>query len=415
MTNTTFPIEIDIPNVDIESVTINKNGEYEIRVRSTQEGCQCHQCGKTITKYHGRDREIRLRHLPILGRVTYIIIRLPRYQCEHCPNRPTTTQQVPWFIRRSPNTIMYERYILSQLIGNTVEGVSEQEDVTYGVIMGIIERHVKAGVNWDTIDSLQQFGIDEISLKKGHKDFVTIVSAKVNNELIILAVLKDKKKETVKEFLATIPKRLVKTIRSVCTDLYDGFINAAKEIFGKKARIVADRFHVAKLYRERLDSVRKEELKRLRKELTKGEYAQLKGVMWALRKNTNTLDKEDKELLDRLFGHSPKLKNVYGLQNDLTAIFDTHCSKSKGKRKIKSWMRQVKRSGMGCYNKFLSTLDNYLEEITNYFVNRDSSGFVEGLNNKIKVIKRRCYGITNPDSLFQRVFLDISGRKIFAL
>ena len=264
--NNAFPIELDIPNVKIENVIINKDGDYEIRVRSTQEGCTCHECGQPIIKCHGHDREIRLKHLPILGRDTYIIIRLPRYQCEHCANKPTTTQQVPWFIRRSPHTIMYEMHVLSQLIGSTMEDVSQKEGIGYGAIMGIIDRHVKTEVNWDEIHSLQQFGIDEISLKKGHKDFVTIVSAKVDNELIILAVLKDKKKETVKEFLTTIPKRLVKTIRSVCTDLYDGFINAAKEVFGKKVKIVADRFHVAKLYRKGLDSVRKQELKRLRKE-----------------------------------------------------------------------------------------------------------------------------------------------------
>jgi len=56
-----------------------------------------------------------------------------------------------------------------------------------------------------------------------------------------------------------------------------------------------------------------------------------------------------------------------------------------------------------------------MEEIVNYFIHRDSSGFVEGLNNKIKVIKRRCYGILNTDYLFQRIFLDISREKIFSL
>ena len=74
-------------------------------------------------------------------------------------------------------------------------------------------------------------------------------------------------------------------------------------------------------------------------------------------------------------------------------------------------MRRVKESGISCYKKFLSTLDSYLEEIVNYFIHRDSSGFVEGFNNKIKVIKRRCYGILNVEHLFQRIFLDISGRN----
>ena len=415
MTNISFSIQLDIPGVEIEEVRINRDGDYEIRVRSSQEGCECHQCGQQITKPHGQDREIRLKHLPILGRDTYIIIRLPRYLCTECLERPTTTQQVPWFIRRSPHTIAYEMHVLSQLIGGTVEEASEREGIGYEAVMGIIRRHIQTEVDWDTMDRVEQLGLDEISLKKGHKDFVVIVSARIGKEIKILAVLKDRKKDTVKKFLSVIPKRLRKTIRSLCSDLYDGFINAAKEVFGKRIRIVADRFHVAKLYRKGLDNVRKQELKRLREELSEEEYKELKGVMWALRKNEKDLSKEDRVLLKKLFRYSPTLETAYRLQNDLTHIFNMELSRSGGKRRIKNWMRRVEESGTSCYKKFLSTLETYLEEIVNYFIHRDSSGFVEGFNNKIKVIKRRCYGILNIDHLFQRIFLDISGRKLLAL
>ena len=95
MTATTFPIEIDLPGVEIERVQLTREGSYEIRVSSTLPGCSCHECGQVITKPHGHDRELRLRHLPIFGKETYIIIRLPRFQCLACPGKPTTTQQVP--------------------------------------------------------------------------------------------------------------------------------------------------------------------------------------------------------------------------------------------------------------------------------------------------------------------------------
>ncbi|MCJ7702710.1 MAG: transposase [Anaerolineales bacterium] len=60
------------------------------------------------------------------------------------------------------------------------------------------------------------------------------------------------------------------------------------------------------------------------------------------------------------------------------------------------------------------TLENHMDEISNYFINRDSSGFVEGFNNKIKVLKRRCYGIFNIQHLFQRIYLDLEGYRLFA-
>jgi transposase len=282
MTATTFPIEIDLPDVEIECVQLTREGSYEIRVSSTLAGSSCHKCGQPITKPHGHDRELRLRHLPIFGKETFIIIRLPRFQCLTCPGKPTTTQQVPWHVRRSPHTTAYESHIILALIGRTVEEVSVQEGIGYEAVMGIIRRHIHSEVDWDKIAKLEQVGVDEISLKKGHKDFVTIVSARIAGQIELLAVLKDRKKETVKTFLQSLPDRLKKTVKSVCSDLYDGFINAAKEVFGKRTTIVVDRFHVARLYRKGLDTLRKQELKRLKQELSAEDYRELKGAMWVL-------------------------------------------------------------------------------------------------------------------------------------
>jgi transposase len=72
-----------------------------------------------------------------------------------------------------------------------------------------------------------------------------------------------------------------------------------------------------------------------------------------------------------------------------------HISKSVATCRINDWKKNVEESGLKCFNKFISTLDKFMDKITNYFINRQTSGFVEGLNNKIKVIKRRCYGIIN--------------------
>lgn len=410
---TSFSIQLDLPHVEIDSVQIDQDGNYIIRVHSTLIGCQCHQCGQHITKFHGYDREIQIKHLPILGRETYLIIRLPRYQCLTCPKKPTTTQQVPWRERKCAHTKAYEKHLLLELIGSTVEEVSIRAGVGYEAVMGIVRRHMRDEVDWAEFDRFDQLGLDEISLKKGHKDFVTIVSARVNGEIHLLAVLADRKKETVKAFLQRIPRPLKQTVGSICSDLYEGFINAAQEVFGKRVRIVLDRFHVAKLYRKGLDNLRKQELKRLKHELTQASYEALKGVMWVLRKKKKALTKENKQLLTKLFEYSPQLKTAYELQNKLTEIFEMNCSRSGGKRRLRNWMRRVGALEAKCYEPFVKTLDKWLEEISNYFVKRETSGFVEGLNNKIKVIKRRCYGILNKEHLFQRISLDLLGYKAF--
>jgi transposase len=178
--------------------------------------------------------------------------------------------------------------------------------------------------------------------------------------------------------------------------------------------VVVDRYHVAKLYRAGADRLRKQELKRLKQELPKEEYATLKGAMWAFRKNQADLEAGEHEVLERLFAYSPELAQAYTYREQLTAIFEAELSKEEATTKLKLWQTRVKASGLKCYESFLQTLEKSLEEITNYFRQRQNSGFVEGLNNKIKVLKRRCYGIFNLPHLFQRIFLDLEGYRLFA-
>jgi transposase len=154
-------------------------------------------------------------------------------------------------------------------------------------------------------------------LKKGHKDFVVVVTAKINGQIKIFSILPDRLKETVKTFINSIPDRLKETIKIACCDMYDGYVNAVKEVFGKKVKIIIDRFHVAKNYRKCIDSVRKKELKRLQKELTEEEYKKLKGAMWALLKKGEDLTHDEQEVLAILFKYSPMLKEAYQFQNDL--------------------------------------------------------------------------------------------------
>lgn len=407
-------IPLDIPNVTIETMETTPQGHRIITVRSTVVGTTCHQCGQEITKIYGHDRPVMFRHLPILGKKTFICLHPIRYQCQFCRWNPTTTQKLSWYSSHCSCTKAFESHILLQLINSTVKDVCIKEDIGYEAVMGVIDRHLSHHIDWTVLTHLDVIGIDEIALKKGHKDFVTIVTARIDDETIILGVLTDRKKETVKTFLNTIPRHLRQTVHSVCCDMYDGFINAATEVFGKRVKIIIDRFHVAKLYRKGLDNLRKKELHRLKDTLSEELYKELQGAMWTLRKSEPDLSDQDDEVLAQLFNYSPRLKLAYDFCQELTNIFNEDVTRRQGKKKLKDWMKRVTESELTCFNKFLKTLSTWLDEIANYFISRLTSGFVEGLNNKIKVIKRRCYGILNPAHLFQRIHLDLSGYSIFA-
>ena len=178
--------------------------------------------------------------------------------------------------------------------------------------------------------------------------------------------------------------------------------------------VVVDRYHLAKKYRGCADTWRKQELPRLKAELPEEQYQSLKGVMWPFRKNKADLGQGEIELLDRLFSYSPSLKLAYDFREELTAIFERNLSKGEATQAIENWRKDVQTSQLTCFDPFLTTLQTYLDEITNYFLRRDSSGFVEGLNNKVKVLKRRCYGLRNLAHFFQRLFLDLEGYRLFA-
>jgi len=404
-------IPLDISDIKILKTEINSQGELVITIESTKPDTRCQRCGRSITKFHGHDEWVTIRYLPVFGRPSYLRYRPRRYECSDCD--VTTTQGVDWHEANSPHTRAYDEHVLLQLVNSTIQDVSLKEALAYDQVLGVMERRVNSKVDWGQYDRLNVLGLDEIALRKGHADFVVIVTARLNAErLVILGVLENREKETVIEFLRSIPLRLLQTIQTVCSDMYEGFTEAVREEVAS-AQLVIDRFHVTRKYREALDSLRKQELKRLRQELSEESYAQLKGSMWALRKKPADLKPEERKVLRILFSFSPKLKQAYALELQLTAIFDETISKSIAQTKIRAWMKRVKKSQLTCFDDFLKTLTHWWEEITNFFLQRANSGFVEGFNNKIKVLKRRCYGLFNLTHIFQRIFLDLEGYRLF--
>ena len=135
--------------------------------------------------------------------------------------------------------------------------------------------------------------------------------------------------------------------------------------------------------------------------------------MWAFRKDPTDLKLEEKKLLNRFFCLSPASEEAYTLSQDLTAIFEQDYSKAEGTAAIQAWCERVRRRNIKEFEPFLTTIGNWLDEITNYFLERHTSGFVEGFNNRIKVLKRRCYGIFDVKRIFQRLTLDVSGYDRF--
>ncbi len=414
MAKAQITIPLDIPDVRVLQTSTGERGEIIITIESTKAGTRCRNCGNWITKLHGRDEWVVIKHLPAFGRPAYLRYRPHRYQCQNCEGHPTTSEGLAWHDANSPHSFVYDNHVLLQLVNSTMEDVSLKEGLSYESVAGALERRIDAKVDWTVMTEIEILGLDEIALKKGQGNYVTLVTGRFRDgEIAILGVLPGHEKAVVVEYFRSIPQRILQSVQAVCCDLWEAYTEAVREEI-PTARIVADRFHVARHYREAADQIRKTELQRLKQTLSKEEYQNLKGSLQAFRKNAKDLNKEEPKILRRFFEYSAVAKQAYNFREQLTGIFDMSLSKNQAQAKIRRWIQQVQNSGLQCFDHFLKLLQTWWEEITNYFIQRENSGFVEGFNNKVKVLKRRCYGIFNLTHLFQRIYLDLHGYRLFA-
>lgn len=249
MAKAQISIPLAIEDVNVLKVEASQSGDLHITLESSLKYGYCRKCGQKLTKLHGYDGWVKVQHLARFGRAVFLHDRPKRFECPDCDGQPTTTQPLAWHEPNSPHTRAYDEYLLRCLINSTVQEVSTKERLSYDSVEGVMDRCRAQQVDWTRYQRLEVLGIDEITRLKGHGDFITVVSARLpDGELTLLGVLANRQKETVKAFLETIPQKLRGTIRSVCSDLYEGYLQAVHEVL-PKARQVIDRFHVAKLYR----------------------------------------------------------------------------------------------------------------------------------------------------------------------
>ena len=141
--------------------------------------------------------------------------------------------------------------------------------------------------------------------------------------------------------------------------MWEGYINAIDEFIAEHddvtAYAVVDRFHVAQNYRDDFDDLRKQELRRLKKELPSKSYdEECKGMLWTLRKNHSSLDPDECQRLRRLFVHSPSLHQAYTFREELTAIFNQKLSIPQAELRLVAWIRKVELSTLHNFDGFIT-------------------------------------------------------------
>lgn len=168
--------------------------------------------------------------------------------------------------------------------------------------------------------------------------------------------------------------------------MWGGFPKVVQAVF-PNAKLVFDRFHVMKPVNEELNKVRKQT------------GMTVKGSKFILLKNGVDLSEEEQIKLPSILKHSQRLKLAYELKEEFREIFETCTTVEEGKTYLFRWLKKART----VYCDVLTTIRNHLDGICNYFLSRTTSGVMEGINNKLKLIKRQAYGFVNFDNFRARL------------
>ena len=241
------------------------------------------------------------------------------------------------------------------------------------------------------VSGLRRLGLDEIALRKGHKDFVVVLSDLDTHTLIGLAPARTH--AAIKTVLFEWGAEVLARIEEVSIDLSGNYRGLVHKLM-PQAEIVADRFHVMKLLNDELNQARNA-FRRSPDELPEGvspEAAQaaLKNSKYALLKPEATLTDKQHEKLAEVKAVAPKLASMHESKEAFRAWFKTE-NESAALFALLDWMA----TAQSLYPNSVATIRRWLGEILQYFEHRTTSGVVEGINNRLKLIKRSGYGFRN--------------------
>lgn len=384
---------LDIPELIVEDYEIQR-GIVFIHAYPKDDNQTCNKCGSKKVKIKETLPKRVIRDRDIFGKKCYIILHPRRFKCLNCNNR--FTEKFDFIDPKKSYTKRFAEWIHKIGRKTDLEFVSQLEDIGYkkveSIFYSISEKKIMSRSNLP----FNKLGLDEIALKKGHKDFITIISDLTNGKPI--AVLPDRSKETLDEFFDDMDEKTKKRIKEVSIDMWGPYADVVTEHL-PKAKIVVDRFHVQQHLNDALTKVRR----KIQKDLTDQQKETIKGSRWLLVRNKEDLTKEEKEKLDEVFKACPILKKCYEAKERFRNIFEKVNNRAYARRKINQWIEDTHQNNLFYYDKFVKTLENWKQEILNYFISKTTNGFVEGLNNKVKLLKRIGFGFTNFEHFKLRI------------
>lgn len=370
---------LNLPKVSIRNVI--QEGKQAFLILSCQEEeVHCNYCGRLTDELH-QTNSVLVRDLSISGQMVYLKVPRRKFYCKDCQR--FFTENLEFMEARRKYTVRYEEYIYGRVNVSSVEQVSREESLSWDQVNGIYQRQCE--VKKKDWQGVKHVGMDEIAKRKGHQNFVTVLGDIEKGELI--EVIDSHQQDKIIEVLMEKPLEVREGVEQVSVDMWGGFPKVIEKVF-PNAVIVTDRFHVMKAVNKELNKIRKQTKLNVR----------IKGEKWLLLKNREDLKEEELEKLELVLKQSARLRKAYEYKESFREIYEKVNDKEEGRLKFTEWLENAK----SIYTDVISTIRRNLDSICNYFLSRITNGAMEGINNRLKLIKRQAYGFMNFDNMRNR-------------
>lgn len=359
-----------------------KEGTTIFKIAPKAELLICSNCGsKNVNKRGGIERKIRT--LPIGLRPVFFSIYVPRVLCLDCGVKRQINLKIADAKRSYTRAL--ERLVLSLRNMMTLTDISKLLKISWDCVKEIIKRDLAKRFSKPKLRDIKYLAIDEISIAKGHKYLTVVMDLQAGN---IVYVGQGKDAEALDPFWKRLRRSKAK-IKAISTDLGAAYIKAVKKHY-PNVKLITDHFHVVKLMNDMLSNLRRDLFNKAK---TQHEKKVLKGVRWLLLKraeNLNPSNKEEQRLKAALNLNTPLFQGYY-LKEYLRQIWKQK-NKQDAAHVLQDWIDTSVSSGIRLLVKMGKTLAKHKNGILDWYDHPISSGPLEGLNNKIKTLKRIAYG-----------------------
>lgn len=361
----------------------------------------CGRCGRAARHVHDVS-ERRVRELPILDAETWLMLPLARVVCPTCG---PTVEALPWLDRYARMTKRFAESVarLAQVL--PIKQVAEWFGLSWDTVQAIDQAALEARVGPVNLDGLRQIMIDEFAIQKGHR-YATVVAQPQSRE--VLWVGRGRKREDLRPFFDLLGPAGCAALEAVVMDMSAAYEQETRA-HCPQVTIVYDLFHVvAKFGREVIDRVRVDETNRVARakgpndQRTRARRRVIKGARWLLLRNKENLPPTDRLRLKELLAVNRRLYVVYVLKDALKDIWH-YKYVAVATRAWGAWYGWAIRSRIPALVAFARNLKAKLPGILAHCRFPLNTGILEGMNNKIKVLKRMAYGFRNDAYFFLKI------------